>query len=430
MVRLAYRNCMGWIQSVKLDTTFIFKRDTFMKKVLIITIKFLITFAMLVLSGCFLLVYEFINSWNEIDNFFGWLPVILLVLFNVTAIAGLWMKWNRQTRNAAIVITLCAVISLGLLFPSITQHWWYYADSAEEVSDDFDYTPYNPFEVDSKSVILKEESLLKLTESLPRLDGAKALYPVYAAFVGAAYDETAYKSNNDVLTCTNTINAYEAIMTGKVDIIFVAGPSDSQLVKAKELGVDLQLTPIGSEAFVFLAGRTNPVDNLTFKQIHDIYSGKTAHWATLGWKNGGKIIAFQRPEGSGSQTGLQKIMKNQHLRKLPIIQPRPIDPSLNETNSLMGQVGVWRSDTQPVLGYSYRYFAVNMFPNPEAKLLSIEGISPTIENIGNGSYPMAANFYAVTNGEPTGNTKRLIEWILSPQGQWIIEQTGYAPLGD
>jgi len=398
------------------------------KKALIIMIKLIATIALLTFSVYFLLVYEFINSWSEIDNFFGKLPVIFLIVFNITAVAILWIKWNKQTRNASIVISLCAILSLGLFFPSITQHWWYYAGSGEKASDDFDYAPYQPFENDSKTVILGEASSLNLTDKLPKLDGAKALYPIYAAFAGAVYDETVYKSNRGVLTCTNTLNAYEAIMTGKADVIFVAGPSDSQLAKARELGVNLHLTPIGREAFVFLNAKSNPVENITFKQIHDIYSGKTAYWHTLGWQDGGKIIAFQRPDGSGSQTGLQKVMKNKYIKRLPIIQPRPIEPSLNKTNSLMQQVSVWRGNVQPALGYSYRYFAMTMYPNPEAKLLAVEGVSPTIENIKNGSYPMAANFYAVTNGEPAGNIKLLIDWILSPQGQRIIEQTGYTPL--
>ena len=58
----------------------------------------------------------------------------------------------------------------------------------------------------------------------------------------------------------------------------------------------------------------------------------------------------------------------------------------------------------------------------------IHGVEPSIENIQNGRYPFIGDFYAVTNGEPKGNSKLLIDWILSPQGQEIIEKTGYTPL--
>jgi phosphate transport system substrate-binding protein len=69
-----------------------------------------------------------------------------------------------------------------------------------------------------------------------------------------------------------------------------------------------------------------------------------------------------------------------------------------------------------------------MYANPDAKLLSVDGFAPSRENIRNGNYPFVADFYAVTNGEPEGNVKSLIDWILSPQGQKIIEDTGYTPL--
>lgn len=83
---------------------------------------------------------------------------------------------------------------------------------------------------------------------------------------------------------------------------------------------------------------------------------------------------------------------------------------------------------QPAIGYSYRYYAVTMYPNPDAKLLKIDGVYPSIETISDGSYPFASNFYAVTNGQPEGNVKTLIDWILSSEGQYLIRQTGYTPL--
>jgi len=225
--------------------------------------------------------------------------------------------------------------------------------------------------------------------------------------------------------CTNTRGAYEALISGNRDIIFAAGASERQLAEAKAAGADLRFTPIGREAFVFLAGKENPVDNITYQQIRNIYSGKTAYWGTLGWREGGKIIAYQRPEGSGSQTGLQNIMG-----KLPIQVPQPLPDPVLAGVSLTQQVSVeWRG-VQPAVGYSYRYYAAVMYANPETKFLKIDGAEPSPENIQNGSYPFADDFYAVTNGEPEGNTKLLIDWILSPQGQKIIHETGYTPVYD
>jgi phosphate transport system substrate-binding protein len=94
----------------------------------------------------------------------------------------------------------------------------------------------------------------------------------------------------------------------------------------------------------------------------------------------------------------------------------------------MKQVSVEWQGVQPAIGYSYRYYATTMYANPDVKLLKVNGMEPSAENIQNGSYPFVGDFYAVTNGEPEGNVKLLIDWILSPQGQTLIEQTGYTSL--
>ena len=114
---------------------------------------------------------------------------------------------------------------------------------------------------------------------------------------------------------------------------------------------------------------------------------------------------------------------------LPLIVPQPL-PSreLVGTNSLMQQMSVTWKGVQPALGYSYKFYATVMYSNPDTKLLSVNGYAPTPENISSGAYPFTANFYAVTRGEPTGNVKTLIEWILSEEGQELIEKTGYARL--
>jgi phosphate transport system substrate-binding protein len=66
-----------------------------------------------------------------------------------------------------------------------------------------------------------------------------------------------------------------------------------------------------------------------------------------------------------------------------------------------------------------------MEKNSRIKLLSIDGIYPTKEAIKNSEYPFTQTFYAITAGNETENVKNLIEWIISEQGQYIIEKTGY-----
>lgn len=117
------------------------------------------------------------------------------------------------------------------------------------------------------------------------------------------------------------------------------------------------------------------------------------------------------------------------MKGLPVQSPQPLPSAgLIGSNSLMQQISAEWKGVQPALGYTYRFFGNTMYPNPGAKFLRIDGVEPSVENIKSGAYPFTVNFYAVTRGEPAGNTQKLINWILSPQGQRLIEKTGYVPL--
>jgi len=394
-----------------------------MIKKLFFTLRAFITLLVWSVGGYILYKYEYTLAFLDVDNIVGMLPVALIVTAAIGATIIIWVKHSKRLVPVVASVALLVILSVALFPTALRGNWWINPTVSEESEAAPDLTLYAPFLDGSKIARLDKQSELKLVDNLPILDGATALYPVYAAFANAVYNEEIFTQNTVI--CTNTRSAYEAIIAGDRDIIFVAGASEQQIAAAKSAGVDLIFTPIGHEAFVFLVGKENPVDNITYQQLRNIYSGKTAYWNTLGWREGGKIIAFQRPDGSGSQTGLQKmIMKN-----LPLQVPQPLpDKNLIGTNSLMKQVSVEWQGVQPAIGYSYRYYATTMYANPDTKLLKINGIEPSIENIQNGSYPFVGDFYAVTNGEPQGNTKLFIDWILSPQGQEIIEKTGYTPL--
>ncbi|MNN73295.1 Phosphate-binding protein PstS 2 precursor [compost metagenome] len=82
------------------------------------------------------------------------------------------------------------------------------------------------------------------------------------------------------------------------------------------------------------------------------------------------------------------------------------------------------------IGYSFLFFATEMVQNGNIRLLEVDGVEPTRSTISSGEYPLAAEFYAVTRDKDhqNPNVAKLIEWILSPQGQELVEKTGYTPL--
>ena len=293
---------------------------------------------------------------------------------------------------------------------------------------------YEPFAEGTKAVYLEEASTLKFDTPAIDMDGATALYPVYSAFVQAVYPEGTYdiydyKYNEEdgygQVTCTGTIEAYARLIEGKTDIIFCAAPSDDQLAKAEAAGVQLHLTPIGREAFVFFVNSENPVEGLTVEQIQGIYTGQIKNWKELGGKNQ-RIRPYQRAENSGSQSALLRLMEG-----LPLMEPEKED-RIAGMGGIITQVASYRNHKNAI-GFSFRFYSTEMVENDQIRLLALNGVLPTKETIRSGEYPIASNFYAITAspiGEPApeehnADLRAFLDWILSEQGQEIIEKTGY-----
>ncbi len=267
-----------------------------------------------------------------------------------------------------------------------------------------------PFDEDSKIVKMRaaEEYRFSEGEEMPVLDGATALYPVYSAFFNAMYpagtckfDGTDFRESS-LLQKRNTGGAFKAIVKGTADIIFCASPSQKQLDYARQNGIELVLVPIGFEAFVFLVNDSNPVQSLTVEEIRDIYSGKIKNWSEVGGDNS-PVSAITRPDGSGSQTAMLSFMNG-----------LPIKPA----NSIYAG---------RTLGYSFRYYVDGIVSSKNIRLLELNGVYPSKENIRNHSYPVVSNFYAIYRKSDSAreDIQKVIAFILSEQGQQIVEESSY-----
>lgn len=293
-----------------------------------------------------------------------------------------------------------------------------YTKTVDETISLYDYRPFS----DDNRLTPVEKPTLQIGQDWPRLDGATAAYPVYASAVQAIYQGLDETSARKYVTSTRTPEAYQTLINGEVDLIFAAEPSAEQKKAAADKGVTLTQIPFSREAFVFVASQDNPVSGLTVEQIRSIYSGKINNWREVGGRDE-NIIPFQRPVNSGSQTVmLSKVMQGLEMRK-PLETERA-----SGMGGLVRRVANYQNVTN-ALGYSFRFYASQMDKNEKLRLLSVNGVAPTVENIRNGSYPFTVDVYMVTTGKPSANTQALIDWFLSPQGQKLVEDVGYVALG-
>lgn len=320
----------------------------------------------------------------------------------------------RQILSILLIVAMFFAINTGMYMLLTVRLSNNFSDTSQaKMVDVKKYLPHN-----DASELARTESSLRLTDNLPVLDGAAALVPVYASIINAVYpegsvtyeggkfsDDNFYGENfaaDSKMQYKNTVRGYQAIVDGTTDILFCAAPSAEQKAYAEEKGVELVYVPIGLEGFVFFVNEKNPVDNLTTEQVRGIYSGKYKNWNEVGGIN--RIInPVTRLSGSGSQSAMDSFMGNTEIApKSPL------------------------AVTGGSIGFSFRYYMDGMVENKNVKMLSLNGVYPSAENIRNKSYPIVAQFYAVYRADNTNeNIPVLIDWILSDEGQTLIEKSGY-----
>lgn len=291
------------------------------------------------------------------------------------------------------------------------------SDSTESINEEVNLYDYDPFKQGNQLVKADFQPELTFTENYPRLDGATVAYPVYAAIAETLYKGLDEDTAGEYVTCNMTDGAYEQLILGENDVVFGVRPSEEQMQAAKDAGVTFVLTNISKEAFVFFVNKDNPVNDLTVEQIQKIYTKEIKNWDKVGGAND-EIVPFQRPVNSGSQT----IMTNMVMKGLHMPEPLK-EEKIQMMGGIMYQVADYRNYMNAI-GFSFRYYATIMNPHAGIKLLSVNGVEPTAANIQNGTYPFTTDVYAVTTetGANKPNVKKLMEWLVSPQGQHMVEQ--------
>lgn len=271
----------------------------------------------------------------------GWRGIVLFITALALAISGL-LAWQTYDNNQRRVVK----------------------DPAKEITEYLELGAYFPFTPDNKLTTLSSPATLSVENNWPRLDGATAVYPVYASAAQALYHHLDAGSVKKYVSCERTSGAYDALLHDQADIIFVAEPSAEQKASARAQGIYLHFYPVAREAFVFVTHKDNPVTQLDDSQIRDIYSGRVNNWCDVGG-NCARIYPYQRPQGSGSQTiMLAAVMGEDKLRK-------PLETeSFNDMPGLLRRVTNYQNSANS-LGYTFRYYATQLHSNTDLRLLSL-----------------------------------------------------------
>ena len=375
--------------------------------------------------AAFLLYWAYIFLMIFLD-FKVWIASLLfLVALSLAAIAWLmpnaWKRGVKAFSRSALCIALAGVIAVGATFG-----YCVYLDSIRIVDNlNINTEEYLPFDENSKIARLDKEASLKFTifDDLPVIDCAAALFPTASAFINATYPSNIPPLNREdsPFKYTNTPGGNWALANGEIDFMIGVKPQDYYQEIAAENGYALESVPIGKEAFVFFNNAKNPVESLTIEQIRGIYSGEITNWKQVGGEDL-DIQVFMRNGNSGSYSALEKLMGDLQMA----------EPKKEFVFDLMSGIVQAASDYENhrgAIGFSFRYYVTDIVSENGIRFIPIEGVEPTIETVTSDEYPLVDNlFISYRKGYMTEEMQLLLDWILSEEGQLLVERSGYAPV--
>lgn len=198
---------------------------------------------------------------------------------------------------------------------------------------------------------------------------------------------------------------------------------DEEKQNALKNGVEPYEIEIARDAIGVIVHPENPVRQLTLQQISDIYSGKITNWQGVGGADR-PIVLLSRESNSGTHVYfLEEVVRLGNSKDKTLFSPETL--LLPSSEGIMAEV----RQNPNAIGYDGLGYIT-----PDVKTLAIapkdggEYVKPSIETVNNGKYPIARPLFMYTPGEPQGEVKTYLDWILGPEGQKIVGELGFVPL--
>lgn len=194
---------------------------------------------------------------------------------------------------------------------------------------------------------------------------------------------------------------------GLVDI----GNSGRKAKKEEIERYDLQMFEWAIDGVGLVVHPANKIKSLSTKQVQAIYAGTIRNWQELGGDDR-SINLYTRDEASGTRAVFWK----KALKKGSIAANANFVVSNGAMKAAISQ--------DP---YGIGYVSVGHM-DATVTAVTLDGVAPTLDNVKSGKFPVSRGLYSNTKGAPTGLTKKLIEYLLSDEGQKIVSDKGFVPV--
>jgi phosphate transport system substrate-binding protein len=155
------------------------------------------------------------------------------------------------------------------------------------------------------------------------------------------------------------------------------------------------------------------ITDLTGEEVKRIYGGSISNWKELGGPDD-EIFVIGRKPGSGTRDSFDETIMGSRESETPGVIIEAADSSEVKT-AIRGS-----DNAIGYVGYSY-------IMRGDTRVISLDGVPPSIDNIRNETYPLARELYFITLGRPGPGAKAFIDYVLSPEGQRIAIENGFIP---
>lgn len=232
-------------------------------------------------------------------------------------------------------------------------------------------------------------------------------------------DETMGVRDKIDFACPN--ESYPELIDGNLDMVISGRElTDKEKTLAKEKGVELLQVQIGKDALVFVTGSINPVGSLATRQIQDVFAKRTVNWSELGGKDE-KCIPTLRNVGSDEEvTFVSTIGKD---LELPDYKPIDIKSFAEEA---YGMITV----NSNAVCYMSQYFFNHMVESDAAKMIEVDGVAPTEDNVKNGKYPYSMGVYVTVRADIDKSSKvyQILSYLATEGLPTISSQCKFIPI--
>ena len=217
---------------------------------------------------------------------------------------------------------------------------------------------------------------------------------------------------------------FSSLISGTCDIAMASrNIKDKEIALARQKGIDPFEIKVAMDGLAVVVSPKNPVSKLTIDQLAQVFTGKVTNWKQLGGIDA-SIVILSREVNSGTHV----YFKEHVLRKGDPNSKEEFAPGallLSSSQAIADEVA---GNTAAIGYYGMGYISPKQKAIQVAKDEKAEYISPTVDNVINGKYPISRPLFLYTNGEPKAAVKKFVDFTLSKEGQDIVLKTDFVPV--